>query len=130
MFPTLERAIEMELEAGLEEVYLLQHCLRFGFAIESVQDEEVSDEIDEDEGASACTESHMLSGRLELKATTHGTFDVVHLIGAERRAFVQRYNGHLVVWNRSLVNTRCKPFRLIVCLQCQADRSLILPKHR
>ena len=66
----------MQFESWLVEIanYLGHFVFR-----KRIEDEKLSDQIEEDEYARACTERHMLTFRLKLQTATHRSLDVERL---------------------------------------------------
>ena len=68
----------MQFEARLVIIHLAGQAL--AIMLEAVQDEELRDEVEEDERASARTEGHMRASWLDLEASAHRPLNVVNLL--------------------------------------------------
>ena len=74
----LERGVQMELEAGLEELHLLGNP--FAVSRETVQDEQLRDEVEEHQRTRPCTEGYMLASGLHLETSAHRALNIERLL--------------------------------------------------
>ena len=74
----LERGEQVELKARLEELHLLWYA--FPVSRETVQDEQLGDEVEEDQCTRSRTEGYMLASGLHLETSTHRTLNKERLL--------------------------------------------------
>ena len=128
----LERGVEVQLEAGLEELHLFGKAS--AFLRKAVEDEELGDQVKEDERTGACTEGHMRARWRELEAAAHRALDVIDFLFIKlvMSPFLGLQSAHrtdILLAQHGSVDVRGEALWLVIRFHSQVNRALILVQH-